>query len=81
MPVLGGVVGVPAGLTILLGIAAAALKLAYWRRIDGGLAAPTAESATSLSFIGKVRPLEPPQLDGRRHTGRNRGARRSTAPL
>jgi sulfite dehydrogenase (quinone) subunit SoeC len=39
---------------------AAALKWAYWRRIDGELRTYTAEAATGLGRFGKVRQLEPP---------------------
>ena len=41
------------------------LKLAYWRFIDAGPAASTAESATGLGFLGKVRLFEAP------HTSEN----------
>ncbi|MDN3567634.1 dimethyl sulfoxide reductase anchor subunit family protein [Paeniroseomonas aquatica] len=60
---LGGVVGGPASFIITLGLAALVLKLAYWRMIDGGDPVATAESATSLGFIGKVRPLDPPHTE------------------
>ena len=47
-----------------LGLAGAlVLKSAYWRLIDGRRAARTAETATSLGFIGKVRPLDPPHTE------------------
>jgi sulfite dehydrogenase (quinone) subunit SoeC len=39
---------------------AAALKWAYWMRIDGEVREFTAEAATGLGHLGKVRPLEPP---------------------
>ena len=39
------------------------LKIAYWRMVDGGMGGPTAESATSLGFIGSVRPLDPPHTE------------------
>jgi sulfite dehydrogenase (quinone) subunit SoeC len=39
---------------------AAALKWTYWRRIDGELRTYSAEAATGLGHLGKVRPLEPP---------------------
>ncbi|GAA0569973.1 dimethyl sulfoxide reductase anchor subunit [Craurococcus roseus] len=57
---LRGAVLVPAALAVLGGVAALALKLAYWRAVDAGLPGPTAESATSLGAIGRVRPLDPP---------------------
>jgi DMSO reductase anchor subunit len=60
---LGGVVGGLAGLIVMLGIAGVILKLAYWNRIDGMRPAATAESATSLGFIGKVRTLDPPHTE------------------
>lgn len=59
----GGLVDGLAGLVILLGLAAILLKLAYWRMIDGGVRAATAESATSLGWIGRVRPLDPPHTE------------------
>jgi DMSO reductase anchor subunit len=46
-----------AGACILI---AAALKWAYWMRIDGEVREFTAEAATGLGHLGKVRPLEPP---------------------
>lgn len=45
--------------------AAWATKLAYWRSIDNAAPRATAESATGLGGIGKVRLFEPP------HTGTN----------
>ena len=39
---------------------AAGLKWAYWMRIDGEPREYTAEAATGLGQLGKVRPLEPP---------------------
>jgi DMSO reductase anchor subunit len=54
---------VPAGITLLAlaAIVAAALaKLGYWRFIDRTRSASTAESATGLGRIGKVRLLESP---------------------
>ena len=36
------------------------LKWAYWLRIDGEPREYTAEAATGLGHLGKVRPLEPP---------------------
>lgn len=51
---------VPAILAALGGLAGLGLKLAYWRAVDAGLPGPTAESATSLGAIGRVRPLDPP---------------------
>ncbi|MBK1658557.1 dimethyl sulfoxide reductase anchor subunit family protein [Paracraurococcus ruber] len=60
---LGGVVGGPASFIVTLGIAGVILKLAYWNMIDGLRPVATAESATSLGFIGKVRPLDPPHTE------------------
>ncbi len=37
-----------------------ALKLAYWRAIDRSVPRYTAEAATGLGHLGKVRPLDPP---------------------
>ncbi len=45
--------------------AAWAVKLVYWSRIDGAAARSTAESATGLGHLGKVRLFEAP------HTGDN----------
>jgi DMSO reductase anchor subunit len=42
---------------------AALLKWAYWRTIDGELRTYTAEAATGLGPLGKVRPLEPPHTE------------------
>ena len=41
-------------------VIAAALKWLYWLRIDGEARTYTAEAATGLGHLGKVRPLEPP---------------------
>jgi DMSO reductase anchor subunit len=41
-------------------VVCAALKWAYWLRIDGELRTYTAGAATGLGYLGKVRPLEPP---------------------
>lgn len=60
---IGGVVAGPASFIITLGLAGLVLKIAYWRMVDGGMRAATAESATSLGFIGKVRPLDPPHTE------------------
>jgi len=46
-------------------VAAWTLKLAYWRQIDGAAPRSTAESATGLGHLGKVRLFEAP------HTGDN----------
>jgi hypothetical protein len=65
-------------------LAASGLKLAYWRAVDAGLPGPTAEDATSLGAIGRVRPLDPPHTQqnyllaemgfrvARKHAGRLR---------
>jgi DMSO reductase anchor subunit len=61
--------GGPSRLVMLIAILAAALgaalKARYWRFIDTTRSASTAETATGLSGMGKVRLLEPP------HTGSN----------
>ena len=49
-----------AWLAILCLIVCAVLKWAYWLRIDGELRSYTAEAATGLGHLGKVRVLEPP---------------------
>ncbi|MDO9711732.1 dimethyl sulfoxide reductase anchor subunit family protein [Paracraurococcus lichenis] len=81
---LGGVVGGPASFIVTLGIAGVVLKLAYWNMIDDLRPAATAESATSLGFIGHVRTLDPPHTEtnyllremgfrvARKHAGRLR---------
>lgn len=75
----------PAALAALGGMAAVALKAAYWRAVDAGLPGPTRESATSLGGIGRVRPLDPPHTEqnyllremgfrvARKHAARLRG--------
>lgn len=80
-----GLLPVPAALAVAGGIAAIALKHAYWRAVDAGLPGPTAESATSLGAIGRVRPLDPPHTQqnyllremgfrvARKHAARLRG--------
>ena len=60
---IGGVVPGPASFIVTLGLAGLVLKIAYWRMVDGGMGGSTAESATSLGFIGKVRPLDPPHTE------------------
>jgi DMSO reductase anchor subunit len=50
-------------LALLTGGAALGLKRAYWRAIDAAPPVATLESATSLGFIGKVRPLDPPHTE------------------
>ncbi len=49
-----------AWIAIIALIVAAALKWLYWLRIDGEARDYTAEAATGLGHLGKVRPLEPP---------------------
>ncbi|MFC7476556.1 dimethyl sulfoxide reductase anchor subunit family protein [Dankookia sp. GCM10030260] len=60
---IGGVVAGPASFIVTLGLAGLVLKIAYWRMVDGGMGGSTAETATSLGFIGKVRPLDPPHTE------------------
>ncbi len=50
-------------LAALAVIVAWAVKLRYWRTIDGGQPLATAESATGLGQLGKVRLLEPPHTE------------------
>ena len=50
----------PAWLAIVGLVIGAALKWAYWLRIDGELRTYTVEAATGLGHLGKVRALEPP---------------------
>jgi DMSO reductase anchor subunit len=54
-----------AGIAVAATLLAVALKLGYWRFIDGSASASTPESATGLGRIGKVRLLEAP------HTSEN----------
>jgi DMSO reductase anchor subunit len=49
-----------AWLAIVCVAVGATLKWAYWLRIDGELRTYTAEAATGLGHLGKVRTLEPP---------------------
>ncbi|TDH62518.1 dimethyl sulfoxide reductase anchor subunit [Dankookia rubra] len=60
---IGGVVAGPASFIVTLGLAGLVLKIAYWRLVDGGMGRSSAESATSLGFIGRVRPLDPPHTE------------------
>lgn len=53
----------PAAIAAILGVAGFALKRAYWFSVDAAPPAATAESATGLGFIGKVRPLDPPHTE------------------
>ncbi len=50
--------------TAMTGLAVIALamvvKLVYWRKVDGEKGQYTAEMATGLGSLGKVRPLDPP---------------------
>lgn len=49
-----------AWLVLVTMLAGAAMKWLYWRRIDEEPRDYTAEAATGLGALGKVRPLEPP---------------------
>ena len=49
--------------TVAAGAAALALKLAYWRFIDGTASVSTAESATGLGRFGTVRLFEAPHTE------------------
>ena len=59
----GRLLPVPAALAALGGLAAIGLKFAYWRAVDAGMPGPTAEGATGLGAIGRVRPLDPPHTE------------------
>jgi DMSO reductase anchor subunit len=48
---------------LLTGAAALALKLAYWRSIESGEGASTAESATGLGKFGTIRLFEAPHTE------------------
>ena len=48
------------GLAVVALAVGAGLKWAYWLRIDNEPRTYTAEAATGLGYLGKVRPLEPP---------------------
>ena len=50
-------------LIAVVGLAATALKIGYWMFLDGGRSASTAETATGLGSIGKVRMLDPPHTE------------------
>ena len=59
-----GYVAPPGGYaTLLFAALAIAAKLAYWRHIDVAKPVATAETATGLGAIGKVRPLDPPHTE------------------
>lgn len=53
----------PAAIAAVLGALGFSLKLAYWRSVDAAPAVATAESATGLGSIGRVRPLDPPHTE------------------
>ncbi|WP_119420936.1 dimethyl sulfoxide reductase anchor subunit family protein [Desertibaculum subflavum] len=59
-----GYVAPPGGYaTLVFAVVAVAVKLGYWRHIDRAHPAATAETATGLGAIGKVRPLDPPHTE------------------
>ncbi|MBR0680569.1 dimethyl sulfoxide reductase anchor subunit [Roseomonas eburnea] len=58
-----GAAAAPAAIAAVLGALAFALKRAYWASVDAAPPIATAESATGLGFIGKVRPLDPPHTE------------------
>src|SRR4029079_2351388 len=60
LAVFGEAAAVSAWLAIVGLVISAALKWAYWLRIDGELRSYTIEAATGLGYLGKVRVLEPP---------------------
>lgn len=76
---------VAGGIALACGLAGLALKLAYWRHIDTAPPRSTAESATGLGRLGKVRLLDSPNTQenyllremgysiARKHAGRLRG--------
>ncbi len=51
------------GVTALIVVAAAALKVGYWHWIDAHPTPATAASATGLPAGGKIRPLNPPHTE------------------
>jgi sulfite dehydrogenase (quinone) subunit SoeC len=53
----------PSAFTLLSGLAAFAAKLFYWRRIDGTPSVSTAETATGLGHLGRVRTLDTPHTE------------------
>jgi DMSO reductase anchor subunit len=53
----------PSALVLFFGLLAIAAKLAYWRTIDRPSGASTAETATGLGHLGRVRSLEPPHTE------------------
>jgi sulfite dehydrogenase (quinone) subunit SoeC len=61
----GVAVPIASWLALATVVLAAAGKMLYWRHIDTAPAAATAESATGLGYLGRVRLLEAP------HTGDN----------
>ena len=68
-----------AWLAIVCLVVGAALKWAYWLRIDGELRTYTAEAATGLGHLGKVRPLEPPHTPAQLRHARDGLSRRAQA--
>ena len=55
--------GLLAWIGIVAGLAAGAVKIAYWRRIDGATGASTVASATGLGHLGVVRSFEAPHSE------------------
>ena len=60
LAVFGAAAAWSAWLAMVCLVVGAACKWAYWLRIDGELRTYTAEAATGLGHLGKVRVLEPP---------------------
>lgn len=58
-----GAAAAPAGIAAVLGAAGFVLKRLYWASVDATPPASSAESATGLGGIGKVRVLEPPHTE------------------
>ncbi|HWA80770.1 MAG TPA: DmsC/YnfH family molybdoenzyme membrane anchor subunit [Acetobacteraceae bacterium] len=53
----------PCALSLLLGLAAIIAKLFYWRSIDRTPSVSTAETATGLGHLGRVRALDAPHTE------------------
>lgn len=60
---LGGIIDPAAAFTINLAVVAGLLKMMYWRMLEVGRPVTTLESATGITGLGKVRPLDPPHTE------------------
>jgi DMSO reductase anchor subunit len=58
-----GGASLPCALSLLLGLAAIIAKLFYWRSIDRTPSVSTAETATGLGHLGRVRALDAPHTE------------------